>query len=102
MDMVQATGPGGLPNATNAMSGVTLVGDQYIQDGDYVAQIHGWTMPALAILFTPLLLLHLLSGVRLRCINYTVFIIVLITGLLTAFWDSVNYNRVKTTSVEII
>ncbi|KAF8851109.1 hypothetical protein BDZ45DRAFT_808600 [Acephala macrosclerotiorum] len=67
MHMTQAAVAGQLPNPTKQMSGVTVVGNQYIKNGDIVAPIHGRLMAALVIIFTPLLTLHLLSVVIFVC-----------------------------------
>jgi hypothetical protein len=94
MDMTQATGPGGVPAASSISSGITLTGNQYIKDGDELSVTHGYAMAALVLVFTPILILHLLSGARLRWINYTVFILVAVLGLVCGFYDSMTYNRV--------
>jgi hypothetical protein len=96
MDMVQATGSGGLPAAEAIMSGVTLVGHQYIKDGDFLSQTHGWTMASLVVIFGPILVLHLVSGARFRWISHLFFGVVLVVGLATGIYDSTYYNRVIT------
>lgn len=97
MDMVQATGPGAVPEASTISSGVTLNGKQYIKNGDDFAVTHGYAMEALLILFTPLLMLHVFSGARFRWINYTIFDIVAVVGLAAGFYDSTIYTRVCST-----
>jgi hypothetical protein len=77
VDMVQATGLGGVPVAVSSMSGVTLIGNRFIEDGDDASITHGYSMAALLLVFTPVLVPHLISEVRLRWLNYLVFIIVL-------------------------
>jgi hypothetical protein len=62
MDMIQATGSGGVPAAEPAISGVTIIGNPYIADKDYMSQIHGWLMSILIIILAPLLILHIISG----------------------------------------
>jgi hypothetical protein len=88
LDMIQATGLGGVPVAVSSMLGVTLTGNQFIEDGDDASITHGYSVAALLLFFTPLLMLHLISGVRLRWLNYLVFIIVLLIGLAAGFFDS--------------
>jgi hypothetical protein len=94
LDMIQATGLGGVPVAVSSMSGVTLTGNQFIEDGDDASITHGYSVAALLLFFTPLLMLHLISGVRLRWLNYLIFIIVLLIRLAAGFFDSTYYNRV--------
>jgi hypothetical protein len=55
MDMIQATGMGGVPVAVSSMSGVTLIGNQFIEDGDDASITHGYSMAALLLVFTALL-----------------------------------------------
>jgi len=55
MDMIQATGLGGVPVAVSSMSGVTLIGNQFIEDGDDASITHGYSMAALQLVFTALL-----------------------------------------------
>jgi hypothetical protein len=95
MDMVQATGPGGVPAAASVSSGVTFEGKKYVNDADFVSVTHGYLMAALVLICTPLLILHLLSGARLRWMNYTLFILVLLTGWAFGIFDSKIYNRVR-------
>ena len=75
--MIQATGLGVVPVAVSSISGVTLIGNQFIEDGDDASITHGYSMATLLLVFTPLLVLHLISGVRFCWLNYLVFIIVL-------------------------
>ena len=79
MDMIQATGLGGVPVAVSSISGVTLIGNQFIEDDDDddASITHGYSMAALLLVFTPVLVPHLISEVQLRWLNYLVFIIVL-------------------------
>ena len=92
--MTQATGPGGVPAASFASSGVTLEGKQIIKDGDNLSLTHGYAMLALVIVFAPILALHMLTGARLRWINYTAFTLVALVGLVCGFYHSMTYNRV--------
>lgn len=94
MDMTQATGQGGVPPASSVSSGVTFNGEKYVQDGDYVSVTHGYIMAASVLIFTPILILHLLSGARLRWLNYTIFVLIALVGLACGFYDSTYYNRV--------
>jgi hypothetical protein len=94
MNMTQATGPGGIPVASSASSGIIFTGNQYIEDGDEVSVIHSYAMAALLIFFAPTLILHPLSGARLWWITDTVFIIVAVVGFTCGFYDSTYYNRV--------
>lgn len=94
MNMTQATGPGGVPAASLASSGVALEGEQLIRDGDNLSLTHGYAMAALVVVFTPILALHLLLGARLRWMNYTAFTLVALVGLVCGFYDSMTYNRV--------
>lgn len=94
MNMTQATGPGGVPTASLITSGVALEGKQLIKDGDNLSLTHGYAMAALVLVFTPILALHLLTGARLRWMNYTLFTLVAVVGLVCGFYDSMSYNRV--------
>ena len=80
MNMVQTTGPGRVPAIVSVSSGVTFEGEKYINDEDFVSVTHGYLMAALVLICTPLLMLYLLSGGRLRWMNYTFSIPVLLTG----------------------
>jgi hypothetical protein len=95
MDMVQATGVAGVPSNTTQMSGVELVGHQFVADGDHVALTHGYAMVVLVLVFTPVLMLHLLSKTRLISVTNVFFTIVALLGYVTGIWDSLNYNRVR-------
>jgi hypothetical protein len=95
MDMVQATGPGGVPATAFVSSGVTFEGKKYVNDADFVSVTHGYLMAALVIVCTPLLVLHLMTGARLQWMNYTIFILVLLTGWAFGIFDSNTYNRVR-------
>jgi len=97
MDMGQATGIAGVPSSTTQMSGVELVGHQFVCDGDRVALTHGYAMAALVLVLTPFLMLHLLSKTRLISVTYVLFAIVVLLGYVTGIWDSLNYNRVRRT-----
>jgi uncharacterized membrane protein len=57
-------------------------------------------MAALVLVFTPFLMLHLLSKTRLISITYVVFAIVVLLGYVTGIWDSLNYNRVCGTRLD--
>jgi hypothetical protein len=94
VDMTQATSQGGVPAASSVSSGVTFNGKKYVQDGDYVSVTHGYVMAAFVLIFTPFLIVHLLSGARLRWLNYTIFTLVGVVGLACGFYDSTYYNRV--------
>jgi len=93
MNLPLATGPSGLPNPSPADNGTQPVGDQYTYEGDILGAFHGYCMAVLVIILTPLLTLHLLSGFRARWISVVLFAIVLLLGLVTGFFVSVNYLR---------
>jgi hypothetical protein len=93
MSLPLATGPSGIPNPSPADYGTQPVGDQYTYEGDILGSLHGYCMAALVIIFTPLLTLHLLSGFRARWVSVVLFIVVLLLGLVTGFFVSVNYLR---------
>jgi hypothetical protein len=80
MNTVQATGPGGVLAVVSVSSRVTFEVEKYVNDEDFVSVTHGYLMAALVLICTPLLMLYLLSGGRLRWMNYTFSIPVLLTG----------------------
>ncbi|KAH8776922.1 hypothetical protein BGZ57DRAFT_854323 [Hyaloscypha finlandica] len=72
--------PGRVPAVVSVSSGFTSEGEKYVNDEDFVSVTHGYLMAALVLICTPLLMLYLLAGARLRWMNYTFFIPVLLTG----------------------
>jgi hypothetical protein len=93
MSLSLATGPSGLPNPSPADNGTQPVGDQYTYEGDILGAFHGYCMAVLVIILTPLLTLHLFFGFRARWVSIVLFVIVLLLGLITGFFVSVNYIR---------
>jgi hypothetical protein len=102
MNMVQATGPGGVPAVVSVSSGFTFEGEKYVNDEDFVSMTHGYLMVALVLICTPLLMHHLLSGARLRLMNHTFFILVLLTGWALGIFDSNIYDWVRSRAEMIL
>lgn len=94
MDMLQATGIGGVPSSGTQLSGVELVGTQFVASADKVSTAHGYIMAAVVLICAPVLMLHLLSKARLVWVSCASFVTVLLLGYAMGIWDSFNYNRV--------
>ena len=103
MDMIQATGVGGLPVNKSAMSGTVLIGNE-TAGNDQVSPIHGCLMAFATLVLGPLtmILIDLLRKPRLLTIISTFFILVALVGLATGAFDSLLYNRVRICGFHIL
>jgi hypothetical protein len=94
MDMVQATGVGGVPANAGAMSGVTLVGGP-ISDGDKSSIIHGVLMVFSTLILYPfgVILIGAFKSVRIHAINSCFLLFLALVGLGLGIYVSTEYNR---------
>lgn len=97
MDMVAATGIStSLPpsHATTTLAGVTLVGNQFVADGDFETPTHGYVMAATVFIFAPLMILHIVSGKSCIWLTEAIVGILAVVGLVLGICASLTYNRV--------
>lgn len=96
MDMVQATGVGGVPASTSVISGTVLVGSETV-GSDQASAIHGYLMAFATLVLGPLtmILVDLLHKPRPVIITSIFFALVALVGLAVGVFDSLLYNRVR-------
>jgi hypothetical protein len=102
MNMVQATGVGGVPANTSVMSGTVLVGSE-TAGSDQVSAIHGYLMAFATLVLGPLTMIstELLHKPRLLTIISIFFTLVALAGLVTGVFDSLVYNRVRNFGIHV-
>ncbi len=96
MDMVQATGPGGVPVASTTTSGAALAGG-IINDGDKASIIHGVLMAFCALILIPLdvIIVGLFRWTRVHMFSSGLLLFLILTGLGLGIYVSTEYNRVR-------
>lgn len=95
MDMIQATGPGGVPAASNTTFGAALTGS-IVADGDKASKAHGFLMALVALVMIPLdvIIIGLFKWVRVHIFTSSLVLFLVLMGMGAGIYVSTEYNRV--------
>lgn len=96
MNMVQATGAGGVPLASNITSGATLLGS-LVKDGDKASRAHGFLMALVALVIIPLdaIIIGLFKWPMLHVFTGSFVLFLVLTAMGLGIYVSTEYNRVR-------
>lgn len=96
MDMVQATGAGGVPDASTTMSGAALAGPQ-VSDGDKASPGHGFLMALVALVLIPfdVIIIGLFNWPKLHILTSSLSLFVVLTATGLGIYVSTEFNRVR-------
>ena len=96
MDMVQATGPGGVPVPSNTTSGAALAGSPSV-DSDRASPGHGFIMAFVALILIPLdvIIIGLFKWSKLHIFTSSLTIFLVATAMGLGIYVSTEYNRVR-------
>jgi preprotein translocase subunit SecG len=95
MNMVQASGPGGLPAASNTTSGATLAGP-LVKDGDKASTAHGVLMALVALVLIPfdVIIIGLFKWPKLHVFTSSLVFLFVLVAMGLGIYVSTEYNRV--------
>jgi hypothetical protein len=95
MDMVQASGPGGVPEASNTTSGAALAGP-LVKDGDKASTIHGVLMALVALVMIPfdVIIIGLFKWPKLHIFTSSLVLFLVLVAMSLGIYVSTEYNRV--------
>ncbi|OBT88244.1 hypothetical protein VE02_02776 [Pseudogymnoascus sp. 03VT05] len=96
MNMVQATGLGGVPLASNITSGATLLGS-LVKDGDKASKAHGFLMALVALVIIPfdVIIIGLFKWPMLHVFTGSLVLFLVLTAMGLGIYVSTEYNRSK-------
>ena len=96
MDMIQATGSGGVPLASNTTSGATLVGP-LVKDGDKASKAHGFLMALIALVVIPfdVIIIEFFKWPKLHIFTSSLVLFLVLTAMGLGIYVSTEYNRVR-------
>jgi hypothetical protein len=96
MDMVQASGPGGVPEASNTTSGATLSGP-LVTDGDKASKAHGFLMALVALVMIPfdVIIIGLLKWRKLHIFISSLTLFLVLIAMSLGIYVSTEYIRVR-------
>ena len=95
MDMVQASGAGGVPEASNTTSGAALAGP-LVKDGDKASTIHGVLMALAALVMIPfdVIIVGLFKWPKLHVFTSSLVLFLVLVAMGLGIYVSTEYNRV--------
>jgi hypothetical protein len=95
MDMVQASGAGGVPEASNTTSGAALAGS-LVKDGDKASTAHGVLMALVALVMIPfdVIIIGLFKWPRLHVFTSILVLFLVLVAMGLGIYVSTEYNRV--------
>jgi hypothetical protein len=96
MDMVQATGPGGVPVASTTTSGAALAGPR-VNDGDKASTGHGFLMALVALILIPFdaIIIGLFKWPKLHIFTSSLTLFLVLTAMGLGIYVSTEFNRVS-------
>lgn len=94
--MIQATGPGGVPPASNITSGATLVGS-LVEDGDSASIAHGFLMAIVALVIIPfdVIIIGIFKWPMVHVFTGSLVLFLVLTAMGLGIYVSTEYNRVR-------
>jgi hypothetical protein len=96
MNMAQATGPSGVPLASNITSGAALLGS-LVKDGDKASKAHGLLMALVALVIIPfdVIIIGLFKWPMLHAFTGSLVLFLVLTAMGLGIYVSTEYNRVR-------